>query len=251
MGIDNWGDLPRPENHNPLAGDWGHAGSSDTDPRRLGIRIPGGPRKRTLPTIGEVCGKVKIVGYVLGPRGGVKALEVVCLECRSHKYTVDIHNFRRGRSTRCNICAKKASGRWSKKYWGYADIIPNDAHRTRLLNRMSAAIQRCTNPKSRFFKHYGGRGITVTEGWLEDRRAMLRYLITLTGWDDPALELDRIDNDKGYEPGNLRFCTREKNMVNRRTIDELQQENICLRSRIVRLEQQVHHPNICGADNKS
>lgn len=32
---------------------------------------------------------------------------------------------------------------------------------------------------------------------------------------DPSLELDRKDNDKGYEPGNLRWTTRKENLANR------------------------------------
>ena len=32
---------------------------------------------------------------------------------------------------------------------------------------------------------------------------------------DPSLDLDRIDNSKGYEPGNLRWSSRKDNLNNR------------------------------------
>jgi hypothetical protein len=67
-----------------------------------------------------------------------------------------------------------------------------------------------------------------------DRRAYLAYLITLPGWDDPSLELDRVDVDKGYERGNLRFITKRENRNNQRSVRELQQ-------RVDELEARLRH----------
>jgi hypothetical protein len=130
---------------------------------------------------------------------------------------------RKGASTRCNACAKKAAGYWRKQYHGYADICPDQAHRTRLLDRISACINRCGNPSDAGYRNYGGRGIKVFAPWLEDRRAFLAYLVTLPGWDNPILELDRTEVDGGYEPGNLRFITKQVNQANRRKVGRMQQ----------------------------
>ena len=42
------------------------------------------------------------------------------------------------------------------------------------------------------------------------------YAKTLPRWSEPGLDLDRIDNDRGYEPGNLRLVSRRANANNRR-----------------------------------
>lgn len=91
--------------------------------------------------------------------------------------------------------------------------------------------------------------------WVEHRVEFLRYLVGLDGWDAPALQLDRIDNNKGYEPGNLRFVTRSVNMSNKRKIKardveglklelrRLEAENADLRHRLRRAEKQLHNSN--------
>src|ERR1035437_8220797 len=198
----------------------------------------GARRSRPLPGVGSRGGELTTLGYVLGARGGVVGLAVQC-SCGSPPTSVHISNLRRGASTRCNSCAKKASGQHKKNWCGYADIIHNDAHRRRLLNRISACLQRCHNPNQRYYADYGGRGIFVYKPWRADKREFLRYLLTLPGWDTPSLELDRKDNDKGYEPYNLQFSTRAQNMENRRSVGSLQR-------RIVGLEARLRHCT-CGA----
>jgi hypothetical protein len=133
---------------------------------------------------------------------------------------VDHHNFKNFKSTRCAACAKRASN--AKRYWSYADAMADDGHRTRLLNRLAAAITRCHSPTARAYEHYGARGIRVCQQWRDDRASFLRYVQTLPGWDDPALEMDREDVDKGYSPGNIRFASRSQNMANRRRIADLE-----------------------------
>lgn len=127
--------------------------------------------------------------------------------------------------------------------FGYAEIIPDEAHRERLLNRISAIYNRCHNPNDAGYHHYGGRGIWVYEPWLGNRAAFLAYLVTLDGWDQPHLQLDRIDNNRGYEPDNLRFVTPKQNVGNRRSvkslqrrIQELEEEVRCLRLEKLRAE---------------
>lgn len=141
-----------------------------------------------------------------------------------------------GRSTRCNACAKVAAS--TKRYWVYRDAMPDDEHRTRLLNRLSAAISRCGNPNDASYKHYGRRGISVCSSWRTDRTEFLRYVQTLPGWDVSELEFDRIDNNLGYTPGNVRFVSKSGNLRNKRRVEDLEQrirdleaDNANLRSR--------------------
>lgn len=149
---------------------------------------------------------------------------------------VSTANLRNGRSTRCNVCAKVAAS--TKRYWTYKHAMANDEHRTRLLNRLSAAIARCSNPNNRSYAHYGRRGISVHQEWKDDRASFLRYVQTLPGWDVPELEMDRVDNNGGYQPGNIRFASKSVNTSNKRRVEDLEQrirdletDNANLRSR--------------------
>lgn len=135
----------------------------------------------------------------------------LCGICAS-EHEVDYHNLASGKTTRCQKCGWAASG-----------LAATDARirhiekgtRKRLQNRISAAIARCTDPFNPAYANYGGRGITVHQPWIGDRPAFLLYVVTLPGWDDPKQTLDRIDNDVGYVPGNLRFRTHREQQSNR------------------------------------
>lgn len=198
----------------------------------------GARRKRDLPGIGARFGELTVTGYRLGERGGVTGIEVQC-SCGANPHFASLYNLIAGRTTRCNPCAKKQTYYWHKRYKSYADVVEDESHRARLLNRISSCLARCHNPRNKQFHHYGGRGIHVYEPWRTDRRAFLRYLLTLPGWDTPEFELDRADVNRGYEPGNLRFVSRSENMSNRRKVTLMQAEIAALRSRVAELEQTV------------
>jgi hypothetical protein len=172
-----------------------------------------------LPEIGTRIGKITVTGYILGVRQGVSNLLVRC-DCGRPEHSVARNNFKARRSTRCDRCAKLAGH--EKRYWVFSEAMPDDRHRSRLLNRLSAAISRCHVPGSRGYKYYGLRGISVWPEWREDRLAFLRFVQTLPGWDNPAFDMDRTSNDGNYEPGNIQFVSRSKNMANRRNLDVLE-----------------------------
>jgi hypothetical protein len=68
---------------------------------------------------------------------------------------------------------------------------------------------RCNNPKNAAFERYGGRGIKVYEPWNESFTTFLADILAEIGErPSPEYSLDRFpDNDRGYEPGNLRWAT--------------------------------------------
>ena len=75
-------------------------------------------------------------------------------------------------------------------------------------------IVRCTNPKDRGYKNYGGRGITVCEEWLDARNFIAWCEMTYPNIE--GLSLDRVDNDKGYSPDNCRWADRLTQALNQR-----------------------------------
>ena len=195
-------------------------------------------RKHPLPSVGDRFGELTIRRIELTERGGLAGIFAQC-SCGAPEHEVHHGNLLKGASTRCNKCAVKQSGKTRKMYWKYAEIVPDDEHRRRLLNRISACNTRC-RPDGH--ANYGGRGIRVYEPWRKDRAAFLRYLISLPGWDVPEFEIDRIDCDGDYAPGNLRFVSRTENMLNKRSVQEMQQ-------RIDDLERRLRHCK-CGTSHE-
>lgn len=77
----------------------------------------------------------------------------------------------------------------------------------------SQAKSRCHNPGHSVFASYGGRGIVMCERWRNSYEAFLEDMGRRPG---PKHSLDRIDNERGYEPGNCRWSTLSEQNSNRR-----------------------------------
>ena len=73
--------------------------------------------------------------------------------------------------------------------------------------------ERCTNVLAHDYPRYGGRGITVCDEWADSFVAFKTWAIS-AGWHK-GLQIDRIDNNKGYCPENCRFVTARENSNNR------------------------------------
>lgn len=73
-------------------------------------------------------------------------------------------------------------------------------------------VARCHNENHASFKNYGGRGISVCDQWRDNPKQFFNDV----GYPPPGMEIDRINNDGNYEPGNCRWVTHTENCNNRR-----------------------------------
>ena len=73
-----------------------------------------------------------------------------------------------------------------------------------------SAKYRCTNPNITSYKYYGGRGIEFRFENFDE------FLAHIGPKPEPDYDLDRIDNNGHYEPGNVRWVTHRDNCRNRR-----------------------------------
>lgn len=83
------------------------------------------------------------------------------------------------------------------------------------LNRIWRAVKsRCLNKNNKCYNLYGGRNITICNEWLSYEP--FKNWALNNGYED-KLTIDRIDNDKNYEPNNCRWITNKIQSINRRT----------------------------------
>lgn len=73
---------------------------------------------------------------------------------------------------------------------------------------------RCSNPSHKSYPDYGGRGITVCPEWAASFESFYNHVGPRPS-DNHSI--DRVDNNKGYEPGNVRWATAKQQGRNKRT----------------------------------
>lgn len=135
-------------------------------------------------------------------------------KCDCKKETVvQSDNLKNGHTQSCGClmiehghCTK---GKRSKTYRSWEDMI-----------------QRCTNLNNKYYKHYGGRGISVCKRWLRFENFLDDIVDIPIG-----LTIDRIDNNGNYEPNNWKLSTTEEQNRNKRNnINVLcNEKDICLK----------------------
>lgn len=77
------------------------------------------------------------------------------------------------------------------------------------------AKKRCFNPTCKHYANYGGRGITMYAGWVNDFQAFYEHIGPKPDYEQ-RWSVGRIDNNGNYEPGNVRWETDNEQARNRR-----------------------------------
>jgi len=72
---------------------------------------------------------------------------------------------------------------------------------------------RCLNLNDQNFHHYGGRGITVCDRWMN----YANFIADMGERPSPKHQLERVDNNLGYSPDNCKWATTREQHRNKRT----------------------------------
>lgn len=164
---------------------------------------------------GRTFGRLTVTGPSDRPAGkGGRYWECRC-DCGATR-VVGYSSLRRGTTTSCGCYMRERVSQTSRRH-GHAT---RECGLSPEYGAWRAMVRRCHNPNQSNYPYYGGRGIVVCDGWRKDFAAFLAHIGPMPA-DGKRYSVDRIDNARGYEPGNVRWADRlaqANNKRNSRTI---------------------------------
>lgn len=160
------------------------------------------------------------------PTDNTRSKMVLCRCDCGNTINVRLTHVTSGHYISCGCYRTTMSRKMMKEQLVPNNIIHGDSKRGAkyhyLFDIWMCAKQRCYNPNDARYSTYGARGIKFCDEWVENYTAFKEYVLTNLGEKPKSssknrgdgYSLDRIDVNKGYEPGNLRwsdFITQSNN----------------------------------------
>lgn len=105
------------------------------------------------------------------------------------------NNIQNGNTSSCGCLRRETSSRRNRTH---------GLSRTPEWRAWAAMNSRCRPGRSQDAARYAERGIAVADEWKTDFPA---FLAEIGPRPSPRHSVDRIDNNKGYQPGNVRWAT--------------------------------------------
>ena len=157
-------------------------------------------------------GRLKVIKNVGTNKYGFALWECLC-EC-GNTVIITSRNLISGHTKSCGCYSYECKKDKSIKYRKYAISCKND----RLYRLYRGIIQRTTTLRKDNHNHtYIEKNVKICDEWRNDFNKFKEWALA-NGYDysKNANEqtIDRIDNDKGYNPGNCRFVSRKENNKN-------------------------------------
>lgn len=148
---------------------------------------------------GQRFGRLVVLGRE-GKRHGQALWRCQC-DCGSTKSIVG-NTLRRGLAQSCGCLQRERTAVAKTTHGG---------RNSKLYKQWYSMVERCHCHSSHAFADYGGRGITVCERWHD-----FSNFRSDMGERPPGMSIERLDNSKGYEPGNCAWATPAQQARNKR-----------------------------------
>lgn len=172
----------------------------------LGIVPPNKSESHKPELVGRQYGSVQIIDpnlLWLGSRRR-RFIHVLC-ECVTCGYrnVISLDNLQKGKTRGCRHCNQ-----------------PEPDYPMWLYNRVQAIRARCLAKTHAHYPAYGGRGIQFKFSGVKHGTLWIMHSLGLPNFSSVSersrIQLDRIDPNGHYEPGNLRWISVELNQYNKR-----------------------------------
>lgn len=120
------------------------------------------------------------------------------------KRTVKTYDLTHSKTRSCGCLRREITGKQFTKH---------GQSKNRRYNVWASIVDRCENPNSPDYHHYGGRGIKICERW---RNSVEDFIQDMGEQPSPKHSVDRINTNGDYEPSNCRWATQKEQTRNMR-----------------------------------
>jgi hypothetical protein len=170
------------------------------------------PKPRITVERGQRFGRLTVLEET-APRNNSRRVAVAC-DCGNETTTM-LQSLLRGETTSCGCYHDELIAQRNRSAEQRARITKHGMTGHPLYSTWLGMMNRCYDERHVGFRNYGARGITVCEQW-HNPPVFAAWIEQNLGPRPDGCTMDRIDNDRGYEPGNVQWATLSEQRRNRR-----------------------------------
>lgn len=158
----------------------------------------------------ETFGRLTTLGPAfllpIGRKGRRRTVQVCQCGCSKDSILlVGTNDFRTGNTLSCGCLQREQTSKAKKTHGRSKD---------KEYRIWASMVGRCRNPKDPRYSRYGGRGISVCDEWVSPDGFVV-FISHIGPRPSSSHSLDRIDNEKGYVPGNVRWASASEQQNNK------------------------------------